>query len=48
MMMTTVNYYIGHVEDEVQGININECTSKSQECIAISTDHVIHEMSLIY
>ena len=36
-----------YVEDDVQGIDINDCTSKSQKCIAIyiSTDHVIHEIS---
>ena len=46
-MMTTVNSTI-FVEDDVQGISINDCTSESGMHSYISTDHVIHEMSSIY
>ena len=33
------NYHTLHVEDDVQGIDINDCTSKSLKCTAIHQSH---------
>ena len=37
------SYYTLHVEDDVQGIYVNECTWNAQ----VYTDHMIHEMNIM-